>query len=76
MVILNIILKNHINDRDKNTHFIYWKILKSIYQNSCAYKLVFMDDKFTKPVVLYRETNEIYKLTESILEKLIIANKW
>ena len=34
-----------------------------------------MDDKFTKPVVLYRETNAIYKLTESILEKLIIANK-
>ena len=34
-----------------------------------ANKLVYTDDKFSKPVVLYRVTNAIYELVETILEE-------
>ena len=36
---------------------------------SFAYKVVCVDDNFSKPVVLYREENAVYKFTEAILEE-------
>ena len=47
--------KNHINDRDKNTS--YAKKYQNHIHCSFAYKLVCIDDKFSKPVVLYRGKN-------------------
>ena len=45
------------------------------YQNhipySFAYKLVCIDDKLNKTVILYRGKNVIYKLNEAILEKIM-----
>ena len=61
--------KNHINNRDKNTSFT------EKYQNhvpcSFAYKLVSINDKFSKPVVLDRRKNAIYKLIEAIREEYV-----
>ena len=36
---------------------------------SFPYKLAFIDDKFSKPVVLYRSDKAVYKFIESILEE-------
>ena len=59
--------KNHINNKDKNTSYT------EKYQNhipcSFPYKLVCTDDKFSKPVVLYKGTNATDKLIEVILEE-------
>ena len=45
------------------------------YQNhipySFAYKLLCIDDKLNKPVILYRGKNVIYKLNEAILEEIM-----
>ena len=32
-------------------------------------KLVYVDDKFSKPIVIYREENAAYKFIEAILEE-------
>ena len=36
---------------------------------SFPYKLACIDDKFSKPVVLYRSDKAVYKFIESILEE-------
>ena len=36
---------------------------------SFAYKLVCVDDKFNKPIVLYRGENATYKFIEAVLEE-------
>ena len=36
---------------------------------SFAYKLVFVDDRFSKPIVLYRGKNATYKFNEAILKE-------
>ena len=53
MLILNVIEKIHINDRDKNTS--YTEKNQNHIPCSFGYKLVCIDDKFIKPVVLYTE---------------------
>ena len=62
-----ILEKTHINDRDKNTSYTE----KHQHHISCSfvYKVVCIDDKFSKSVALYREENEIYKLIEPILKE-------
>ena len=36
---------------------------------SFAYKLVFVDDRFSKPVAVYRGENAAYKFIEAILKE-------
>ena len=59
--------KIRINDRDKKTSYT------EKYQNhipcSFAFKLISIDDKFSKPVFLYRRENATYKLIEAILKE-------
>ena len=59
--------KIHVNVRDKNTSYT------EKYQNhilcNFAYKLVCIDDKFSKPVLLYRGKYAIYNLIETFLEE-------
>ena len=49
------------------------------YQNhipcSFAYKLVCVDDKFSKPIVYYRGKNAAYKFTETILKEYEYCKK-
>ena len=49
-----------------------WRFLLKKYQDhipcSFAYKLVCVDDKFSKPIILYRGENAAYKFIEAILE--------
>ena len=42
---------------------------------SFAYKVVCIDDKFSKPVVLYRGKNAINKFIEEFLKSTIIAKR-
>ena len=53
------------------------KILKVLAQKkyqdhipcSFAYKVVFVDDRFSKPIVLYRGENAAYEFIEAILKE-------
>ena len=36
---------------------------------SFAYKVVFVDDRFSKPIVLYRGENAAYEFIEAILKE-------
>ena len=55
------------NDRNDNTSYT------EKYQNhiSCSlvYKIVFIDDKFNKLIVLYRGKNVVYKFIQAILKE-------
>ena len=44
------------------------KVLAQKISSSFAYKLVCADDKFWKPIVLYRSENATYKFIEAILK--------
>ena len=52
---------------------IYERIYTKKYQDhvlcSFAYKLVCIDDKFTKPIVVFRGKNTAYEFIKSILKK-------
>ena len=54
-------------------------ILKSVEscEGSCSfvYKLVCVDDRFSKPVVLYRGENAAYKFIEAILKEYEYCKK-
>ena len=55
------------NDRDKNAS--YTKKYQNHVPWSFAYKIVCIDDKFSKPIALYREKNAIIRFIEAILEE-------
>ena len=59
--------KVHINDRDKNTS--YTEKYQDNIPCSFAYKLVCIDDKFSKPVVLYRGKYAVHKFIKAIFEE-------
>ena len=42
---------------------------------SFAYKLVNVDDKFSKPIVLYRDENAAYKVIEAFFEEYKYCKK-
>ena len=44
-------------------------------QTSFAYKFVCIDNKFCKPVVLYRRKNALYKVINVILEEYCYSKK-
>ena len=49
------------------------KVIAQIYQDhilcSFAYKLVCVDDRFSKPIIVYRAENVAYEFIEVILEE-------
>ena len=53
------------------------KVYESSYSKKChdhvscsfACKIVYIDDKFSKPIVVYRGENAAYKLIKAILQK-------
>ena len=63
MLILNL----QIDDRGKNTSYTE----KYLDHAPCsfAYKVVCIDDKFSKPDVLYRGKNAVNKFIETIFEE-------
>ena len=36
---------------------------------SFTYKIVFIDDRFSKPTIIYRDKNAAYKIIKTILEE-------
>ena len=62
-----------INDRDKNTS--YTEKYQDHIPCNFAYKLICIDDKFSKPVVLHRGKNPVNKFIEAILEEYDYCKK-
>ena len=62
-----------INDRDKNTS--YTKKYQDHFPCSFAYKVVFIDNKFSKPVILYRGKNAVNKFIETFLKEYDYCKK-
>ena len=56
-----------------------WRfLLKKIQDHvpcSFAYKLICADDEFTKPIVVFRGENAVYKFTEAILKEIEYGKK-
>ena len=44
------------------------KNTKILFLEAFPYKLVYIDDKFTKPIVVYRSENAAYEFIKSILK--------
>ena len=55
------------NDRNDNTS--YTEKYQDHISCSFVYKIVFIDDKFNKLIVLYRGKNAVYKFIEAILKE-------
>ena len=69
----SLLKKFLINDRDKNTS--YNEKNQDHISCSFAYKVVCIDDKFSKRAVLYREKTRSLGLLKQFLENMIITKK-
>ena len=63
-----------IKSYDKN-NASYTKKYQDHVPCSFAYKVVCIDDKFSKPVVLYRGKNAVHKFIEAILKEMSYCKK-
>ena len=63
----------HINDRDKSTS--YTEKYQVHIPCSFAYKVLSIDDKFSKPAVLYRGKNVVDKLIKPIVKEYDCCKK-
>ena len=61
------------NDRNKNTS--YTEKYQDHIPYSFAYKFVCIDDRFSKPLVLYREKGGVNKFIDAILEEFDYCKK-
>ena len=56
-----------------------WRFLHKKYQDhipcSFAYKVVCIDDRFTKPIIIYRGENAAYEFIKAILEEYKYCKK-
>ena len=56
-----------------------WRLLLKKIQDhvpcSFAYKLICADDEFTKPIVVFRGENAVYKFIEAILKEIEYGKK-
>ena len=56
-----------------------WRFLYKKYQNhipsSFTYKVVCIDDKFTKPTIIYRGENAAYEFIKAVLEEYEYCKK-
>ena len=59
----------------KNIHKYYTKIYQGHILCSFAYKVVCVDNKFSKDVVIYTRKNAAYKFIEEILEEYKYCRK-
>ena len=64
---MSILKRIHCSDKSNNG--FYTKKYKARIPYSFAYKVVFIDDRFSKPVVLYRGKNAVIKFIEAILKE-------
>ena len=58
---------------------MWWRFLHKKYQDhipcSFAYKVVCIDDRFTKPTIIYRGENAAYEFIKAILEEYKYCKK-
>ena len=63
------------NDRNNNNNTSYTKKYQDHIPNSFAYKVIFVDDKLSKQVVLYGGKNAVYKFIDAILKEYNYCKK-
>ena len=72
MLILNVMwkkVKSSDKSSDRGDNASYTEQYQHHILGSFAYKVLCVDDKFSKSVVLYREKNAVYKFIEAILKE-------
>ena len=70
---LNVIQKKFILIKGNDT--LYTEKYQDHIPNSFADKVVCVDDNFSKPIVLYRGKNAVYKFIETILKEYDYCKK-
>ena len=65
-----------VKNDDKNNNASYTKNYQSYIPYSFAYKVVCIDDQFSKPVVLYREKNTFNNFIEEIFKEYGYCKKY
>ena len=68
MQILNL-FKKELGGSDRNNNTSYTEKYEAHTPCSFSYKIVCVDDKFSKPVVLYRGKNAVNRFIETILKE-------
>ena len=58
-----------VKDSYENNNTSYTKKCQDHIPKSCAYKVVCIDDKFSKPIVLAKGKNAVYKFIDAILKE-------
>ena len=56
-----------VKGSDRNNNTSYTEKYQAHIPCSFAYEVICVDDKFNKPVVLYREKNSVYRFIETML---------
>ena len=56
-------------EKKKNNTGLYTEKYQDHVPCSFAYKVICIDDKFSKPVVLYREDNAVHKFIQAVLKE-------
>ena len=64
-----------VQSNDRNNNIPYTKKYQDHIPNSFAYKAVCIDDKFSKPIVLYRVKNAVYEFIDAILKEYNYCKK-
>ena len=64
-----------IKSSDRNDNDLYNEKYQAHIPSSFAYKVVCVDNKFIKPVVLYREKMQFIDLLKQFLGSVIIARE-
>ena len=64
-----------VTGKEKNINTTYTEKYQAHIPCSFAYKVVCVDDTFSKPVVLYRGKNAVDRFMKQFLESMIIAKK-
>ena len=64
-----------VKSSDKNNNTSYTEKYQDHIPGSFAYKVVCIDHRFSKPVVLYRGKSAVYRFIETILEEMNYCRK-
>ena len=72
----NVKKVNSSDRSDKGENASYTEKYQDHIPCSFAYKVICVNDKFSKPAVLCRSENVVYKFIDELLKSIIIVGKW
>ena len=65
-----------VRGRGRNNNTLHTEKYQTHIFGSFTYKVVCVDDRFTKPVFPYRGKNEVYRFIETVLGEYDYCKKW